>query len=137
MQALEEPIWAVLAVSALLAGIVEAFAQGWSNIIEPIYIILMTIFLLTVTALADLIKDKRFIDLRSLLLDEKVPVIRGKQGSTNNISAWDLVVGDVIILESGSKVPADCLVLEASELQVTAPDTDDSDQVTVPKVKTD
>lgn len=60
-----------------------------------------------------------------MILDETVPVIRGKQGSTNNISVWDLVVGDVIILEAGSKVPADCLVLEASELKVSGPDDDD------------
>jgi len=53
-----------------------------------------------------------------LIKEEDVAVIRGKQGSTNSISVWDLVVGDVIILEAGSKIPADCLLLEASELEV-------------------
>lgn len=59
-----------------------------------------------------------------MIKEEDVAVIRGKQGSTNSISVWDLVVGDVIILEAGSKIPADCLLLEASELEVGPPEED-------------
>lgn len=45
-------------------------------------------------------------------------VLRGKLGSTTTQSVWSLVVGDVILLESGSKIPADCLVLESDDLEV-------------------
>ena len=32
---------------------------------------------------------------------------------------WDLVAGDIIILETGDKVPADCLVIESNNLQLS------------------
>jgi Ca2+-transporting ATPase len=53
-----------------------------------------------------------------LIKEETVAVIRGKQGATSSISVWDLVVGDVILLETGSRIPADCLVIESSDLVV-------------------
>jgi len=69
----------VLAASALVAGLIEAFSwKGISNLIGAISVILMTLFLVAVTSYADLIKDKRFIKLQSLIQDEFVPVIRGK-----------------------------------------------------------
>jgi len=34
---------------------------------------------------------------------------------------WDLVVGDVIQLNTGDKVPADCLVITSANLIVNEP----------------
>ena len=31
---------------------------------------------------------------------------------------WDIVVGDVLILSCGQKIPADCVVIDSFELQV-------------------
>jgi len=53
-----------------------------------------------------------------MIKDEIIAVIRGRVGATQSISVWDLVVGDVILIETGARVPADCLVIESSELQV-------------------
>jgi hypothetical protein len=66
-QTLREPIWIVLAGSAVIAGIIEAciseWDEFWANLAEPLAIILMALFLIAITAFADLIKDKKFIDL--------------------------------------------------------------------------
>ena len=51
-------------------------------------------------------------------LSRTLPVLRGKRGSTQTISIWDLVVGDVIQLQPGDKIPADCLVLDSANLHV-------------------
>jgi magnesium-transporting ATPase (P-type) len=56
--------------------------------------------------------------LQSLIKDESIPVIRGKQGSSQSVSVWNLVVGDVILLETGARVPADCLLIEGADLRV-------------------
>jgi magnesium-transporting ATPase (P-type) len=53
-----------------------------------------------------------------LIKDESIPVIRGKQGSSQSVSVWNLVVGDVILLETGARVPADCLLIEGADLRV-------------------
>jgi magnesium-transporting ATPase (P-type) len=58
------------------------------------------------------------VALQGAILEENVTVIRGKLGSTFTSSVWNLVVGDVILLETGSRVPADCLILESIDLKV-------------------
>lgn len=45
-------------------------------------------------------------------------MLRGKVGSTQTISVWKLLVGDIITLQPGDKVPADCIVIESANLQV-------------------
>lgn len=48
-------------------------------------------------------------------------VIRGKFGRTETISVWNLVVGDIVFLETGARIPADCIVIDSAELRVEQP----------------
>ena len=83
---------------------------------EGISIILVAILLIAIIAITDYIKDRKYIELSANIKEETVPVIRGKLGATQSISVWDVVVGDVVLLETGTSVPADCLVIEAQDL---------------------
>lgn len=40
------------------------------------------------------------------------------RGKTLQISAFDLLVGDIIYLKQGDHIPADCLLIEADEFEV-------------------
>ena len=82
---------------------------------------------------ADYVKDGRFVALQSLIKEEDVPVIRGKFGATQSVSVWDLVVGDVLLLAGGARVPADCVVIHAADLEVEEAQGDDSDSKRVRK----
>lgn len=73
----------------------------------------------------DLVKDKKFIQLQSLIRDQEVAIIRGKFGSTHTYSVWDLVVGDIILLGAGDRIPADCLVVESNGLEVEEKNSED------------
>lgn len=53
--------------------------------------------------------------------DEDLPVLRGKLGSMQTASIWDLVVGDIVQMGPGDKVPADCLVVQSANLRVKEP----------------
>ena len=64
-------------------------------------IVIATAVIIIVTSTADYFKDRAFVNLQSLVKEEKIAVIRGKFGQTQSISVWDLVVGDVILLEAG------------------------------------
>jgi len=50
--------------------------------------------------------------MQGILKNEQVSVVRGKAFQTRTISVWELVVGDVILLDSGDRVPADCIIIE-------------------------
>lgn len=43
---------------------------------------------------------------------------RGAHGTTLQIKVRDLVVGDIIALDQGDRVPADCIILEEMNLKV-------------------
>ena len=94
---------------------------GFGGLVEGISIILAAVFIVIVTTLADYVKDRQFLKLTGLVLDEAVPCIRGRYGQSMSVSIWNLVVGDVILLEAGARVPADCLVIESADLVVQDP----------------
>lgn len=80
---------------------------------EGISIVLVASFLIIIIVGTDYLKDSKYIELSKNTKEENVPVIRGKLGATQSISIWDVVVGDVVLLETGASVPADCLIIEA------------------------
>jgi P-type E1-E2 ATPase len=61
-------------------------------------------------------KDKNFVKLQSELKNETIAVIRGKYGATQTVNIYDLVVGDIVILETGCRIPADCLLIDGQDL---------------------
>jgi len=105
----------------LLSSVVSVFFGEWREVWEGISIILVALFLIMLIAVADYIKDNKFIELSSNIKEENVPVIRGKLGATQSISIWDVVVGDVVLLETGASVPADCLIIDAQDMQIDEP----------------
>lgn len=111
-------MWVAIGVTALFAGVCGIYADGWGAILEAIFIIVLALMLILISSTVDYCKDKKFIQLQSLLKEETVTVIRGKEGASEKISVWKLVVGDVIMLTEGQRVPADCITIESADLEV-------------------
>lgn len=88
------------------------------GIFEGVAIIAAAMFIMLVSSIADNVKDKKFLKLNDMNKEETVPVIRGKFGATQSISIWNLVVGDIVMLSHGTRVPADCIVIQSSDLEV-------------------
>ena len=51
-------------------------------------------------------------------MKEKVTVLRGQYGTSQTVYVKDLVVGDIILLNAGDRVPADCLLIEEMDMRV-------------------
>lgn len=47
---------------------------------------------------------------------EKCAVYRGGDGLTQTVDISELVVGDIIKIEQGMKIPADCLLLDGIDI---------------------
>ena len=121
-------LWVIIAATALFSGICGIFVNGWKKIIEAISIVGVAIIILLITAYADYMKDQRFVKLQGLVKDENITVIRGKYNATHRVSVWSLVVGDVVLLETGQRVPADCIIISAVDLRVDEEPEDDNVQ---------
>jgi Ca2+-transporting ATPase len=115
-QTCSDKLWWVVVGSAILSGICGAVANGAAGLVEGASILVAVVVIVTVVSFADWFKDTRFVALQGSNQEQSAPVIRGKFGATQTVSVWDLVVGDVILLEAGARVPADCLVIESADL---------------------
>lgn len=108
-----------LAVAAFFTLIAGWYASkepyGWLPGLSIYFAILIVV---TLTSVNDYLKDKQFVLLQSSVKDENITVIRGKHGATQSVNIYDLVVGDVILLETGARIPADCLLIEGTDIKI-------------------
>ena len=102
----------------IVAGIVSAFVskmQGDNDFIDSIIIIGIVVF----NALMGLIQEtkaEKAIEALKKLTPNYANVIR--DGKNVQILADELVPGDIVILEAGKVVPADCRLIETNNLKI-------------------
>jgi magnesium-transporting ATPase (P-type) len=119
-----EKMWIVAGATAVLSAVFSGLAEGWGGIKNGVALLVFALLVILIVAAIDYLKDRQFINQQDLLKEESISVIRGKPFSTRSISVWDVVVGDVILIETGNRVPADCMIVESVGLTVDEPGDD-------------
>jgi magnesium-transporting ATPase (P-type) len=64
------------------------------------------------------LKEKQFLKLHEQVKNQEVSVIRGQYGLSQPCLVSDLVVGDVINVETGMRIPADCVLIDGMDVTV-------------------
>ena len=110
-------ILTIAAVISLALGIYEAVGQtpapgqgpslDW---VEGLAIEIAVVIVVLVTGLNDYRREKQFVVLNSKKEDRQVKALRS--GKSIMISVFDVMVGDVLHLESGDSVPADGILID-------------------------
>ena len=94
----------------------------WSEVpykwLESISIYFAVLFAGMISSLCDWSKEKQFLNLRAEIMKEQITVLRGQYGTTQSILVSDLVVGDIVLLQAGDRVPADCFLIEEMDMTV-------------------
>ena len=108
----------IFAILSIIPGMVVEPSVGW---VEGVFILVALCVQVLITSWNDYSKDNKFVELQSMNREENMPVLRGKKGSMQTVSVWNLVVGDIITMQPGDKVPADCIVIESANLHVNEP----------------
>jgi Ca2+ transporting ATPase len=106
---------AIAAFLTIITGMVNDPKWGW---VPGVSIYIAIFIIVSITSANDWIKDKLFVNLQSRIKDEDIAVIRGKYGATQSVNVFKLVVGDIVLLETGSRIPADCVLIEGQDLAV-------------------
>lgn len=102
----------VAAIVSLIVGGIEDPAKGW---IDGVAILIAVLLVAFVTAGNDYSKELQFRALNSVKDSIDIKVLRdGKQAMVNT---KDIQVGDIIILETGDKIPADCVYLRGDDVE--------------------
>lgn len=116
-----DPIIRILLIAWVLSIAVSIYqvytgAEGYNAFLEPIGI-LVAILLATTISFAFEVSANRKFDILNQIGDESlVKVVRN--GKITEIAKKEIVVGDIVLLNTGDEVPADGTLLESVSLQV-------------------
>ena len=119
---LEDELITILMIALVLSGGI-AFYQGvwggesgWSPYLEPIGIAIAVLLATGVGFFLELSNEKTFQSLNEVNDDTLVKVIRNN--NVCQVPRKEIVVGDVVLLDTGEEIPADCDLLESYNLLV-------------------
>lgn len=102
----------IAAVASLVTGYLEHPETGWS---EGVAILTGVFLVAIVTSVNNYSKEKQFRALSARNEDVLVKVIRN--GVPDQVHVKDISVGEVIVLETGDKVPADAVLIRGSDIK--------------------
>lgn len=122
-EAMKDKVLILLSVAAVISlalGLYETFGQGTQydsehkpmpkvDWVEGVAIIAAVVIVVVVGAANDYQKERQFAKLNAKKEDREIVVIRG--GEKRMVSIFDLLVGDVVCLETGDVVPADSVLI--------------------------
>lgn len=118
----EDPIIRILLVAWFLSMIISGVhcwgpeAKGFTAFLEPIGIFFAILLASGVGFFFEVKANKAFDVLNTVNDDIQVKVIRN--GNITQVLRKEVVVGDIVVLETGEEIPADGLLVEAISLQV-------------------
>jgi len=122
LEKFDDPIIRILLVAWGLSLIIAGVhcwgpeAKGFSAFLEPIGIFFAIILASCVSFFFELKANKAFDILNTVNDDIMVKVIR--DGAITEVPRKEVVVGDVVVLQTGEEVPADGTLQEAISLQI-------------------
>lgn len=127
---LKDPMIIILILASILSFLLDEFVEG--------YVILFIVFINTIISVVQQKKAEASIEALKNMSAPTAHVIRNN--SEIIIPASELVIGDIVILEAGSVVPADIRLIESANLKIqesaltgeTVPVEKDADEVLKP-----
>ncbi|MBR1513386.1 MAG: calcium-translocating P-type ATPase, PMCA-type [Bacteroidales bacterium] len=125
LEKFEDPIIRILLIALLLSIGVSVYqlivgTATWTVLFEPFGILLAVLLATTVGFVFELNANKKFEILNQTEDEQMVTVFRN--GLVQRIERKDVVVGDVVVLNTGDEVPADGTLMEAISMRVNESD---------------
>ena len=114
LETFRDPMIRILLV--MVALMVTMYFVGYAEIYEPVGTIVTVLIVATVTARTGLTSDDEYHALRARTAKDRAKLRR--DGSLHVLPVDEIVVGDLVILQGGDKIPADG-VLISGDLRVS------------------
>ena len=114
---LYEQFTSILVIILIIAAIVSAYIAIQEG--EPMTDTWVILFIVVMNGILGFVQEYRAekaVEALKAMVSPHVLVLRG--GKEESIDSKDLVPGDIVLLEAGSRVPADCRLIEAANLEV-------------------
>lgn len=122
LEKFEDPIIRILLLAWVLSMVISAVhcwgpeQKGFEAFLEPIGIF-FAIFLASTIGFIFEVKAARAFEVLNTVNDDVMVTVE-RDGKIQQVSRKDIVVGDIVILNTGDEVPADGTLLETTSLQI-------------------
>ncbi len=118
LEQLSDPMIIILLVAAVISAVTEWFEHGYFEFKFPTdtVIILVVVIINTVLGVLQESKAEAAIEALQEMSAATSKVLR--DGKIVSVRSEDLVVGDIVILEAGDAVPADCRIFECASMKI-------------------
>ena len=116
-----DPLIIILMIAGVMSVGISCYEyfglhESWAVFFEPVGIFVAIMLATGLAFIFELKADKEFSILNQVNDDEAVEVIRN--GNAIKIPKKDVVVGDVLIIETGQEIPADAELLDSVSLKI-------------------
>ena len=119
-----DPLFKILITAFVLSMGISIYEYEWNSMhesdwtvfFEPIGIIVALILATSIAYFLEKKNEKTFQSLNQT--NDEVPVKVYRNGHLCEVPRMDIVVGDIVRLETGEEIPADCELLESQNLIV-------------------
>ncbi len=112
----KDPIIRILLVAVVFSLGLAIIEKGNGGFVETLGIIIAILLATTIGFIFEMDAAKKFDILTALGEESKVKAVRN--GNVVEVARKDIVVGDIVIIEVGDKIPADGQLIESTDLQV-------------------
>jgi Ca2+-transporting ATPase len=103
----------ILLVAAVISGVLALMGDG--DIWEPILIVIIVFFAAGLGFVQEYRSEKAMEALKKMTAPTATVI---RDGEEEKILARDLVPGDIILLQTGDRIPADCRLTDAVNLKI-------------------
>jgi len=114
----EDDNYMFLIFAALAYFVISRFTASKTATMEVLTIYVGIFFATLLAAVCDYIKERQMLKIKDEINSATVIVYRGAYGNKFEISVKDIVVGDLIDVNQGDRVPADCVLIEECNMKV-------------------
>ncbi|MBQ8764034.1 MAG: cation-translocating P-type ATPase [Clostridia bacterium] len=118
LEQLSDPMIIILIVAAVISAITEWFEGGSFHFVFPTdtVIIMVVVVINTILGVVQESKAEAAIEALQEMSAATSKVMR--DGKLVSVRSEDLVIGDIVILEAGDAVPADCRIFESASMKI-------------------
>lgn len=113
LQQLSEPMTVILMIAAVISAITSAYEN---SSFADVIIIIIVVLINAILSVYQENKAEKAIESLQEMAASTSKVLRDR--SVTIVKSEDLVIGDVVILEAGDVVPADCRIIESAGMKI-------------------
>ncbi len=118
LEQLSDPMIIILIVAAVISAITEWFETGSFHFVFPTDTVIIMVVVVINTVLGVLQESKAEAAIEALQEMSAATSKVLRDGKIVSVRSEDLVIGDVVILEAGDAVPADCRIFECASMKI-------------------